>query len=265
MKVELNYNIAELERPLDGDYQLDKHILDYLFKHAAIDKSFNTYLRDKSVIVVGPASYMQDSNKGEFIDSYDIVIRLNGFWKPNPTMYNDIGKRTTIRYHSGAEFPNTGGMWDIQDMLDYGVEYACIQYPKYLDYFHSDIKKFETYNEKFNMPFHYWSDLELYLSFHYYLGTRLNVGMACVTDLLFYDIKQLHVTGFSFYAHKGGHDWMPGAKPAGYFLDDYDQSRHTFINHAQIPQMKLLRELQNYDNRLTIDTEINDILLSYNI
>ena len=150
-------------------------------------------------------------------------------------------------------------------MLKYGVEYACIQYPKYLDYFHKDIKNFESRNEEFNMPFHNWSDLELYLSFHHYLGTRLSVGMADVTDILFYDIKKLHVSGFSFYAHKGGHDWMPGIKPEGYFLDDYNKEKHTFINHAQIPQMKLLRALQTLDNRLSFDVETEEILQKYKV
>ena len=265
MKVELDYIIPEMERPLEGNYQLDQNTLKYLFDNAKIDRKFNHYLKDKSVVIVGPAGYMENSKKGDKIDSYDIVVRLNNGWLPTESMYEDVGKRTTVRWHSGAEWPNTGGMWEIDKMLKYGVEYACIQYPKYLDYFHKDIKNFESRNEEFNMPFHNWSDLELYLSFHHYLGTRLSVGMAAVTDILFYDIKELHVSGFSFYAHKGGHDWMPGIKPEGYFLDDYDKEKHTFINHAQIPQMKLLRALQTLDNRLSFDIETEEILQNYNI
>jgi hypothetical protein len=265
MKVELNLNIPELDRPYEGDYQLNQEILTYLFETANIDRKLNRYLSGKSVVVVGPASYMDGSNQGSFIDSFDVVVRLNGFWKPDESLHPHVGKRTNIRYHSGAEFPNTGGIWNIPDMLSYGVEYACIQYPRYLDYFHSDIKKFEQHNSEYNMPFHCWADLELYLSFHHYLGTRMNVGIACVADLMFYDLAKLHVTGFSFYAHKGGHDWIKGAKPDGYFLDDYDQEKHTFINHAQLPQMRLIRELQTFDNRLTIDSEMETILRSYGV
>ena len=132
------------------------------------------------------------------------------------------------------------------------------------------IKKFESKNEKYNFPFHNWSDLELYLSFHHYLGTRLGVGMAAVTDLMFYDIKSLHVSGFSFYAsYKNNNaevgDYMKGAKPEGYVQDDYDNQSHAFINHAQIPQMKLLRELQNIDDRLSFDIETEEVLQHYNV
>ena len=134
MKLELNYIIPELERPFEGNYTLNQEILKHLFDNSKIDRKFNHYLRDKSVIIVGPASYLEGTKRGEFIESFDIVVRCNGFWKPPTNLQEDIGKRTTLRWHSGAEFPNTGGMWDIQDMLDYGVEYVCIQYPNYLDY-----------------------------------------------------------------------------------------------------------------------------------
>ena len=270
MKVELEYRIPELPRPLEGNYQLNQDILKYLFENAKIDRKFNHYLKDKSVIIVGPAGYMKNSKKGDFIESFDIVVRCNGFWKPPINLQEDIGKRTDIRWHSGAEFPNTGGMWDIKDMLDYGVEYVCIQYPKYLDYFHDDVKKFEKKNEPYNIPFHNWSDLELYLSIHHYLGTRIQCGMSAVADIMFYDIKKLHVSGFSFHSEikqgvPGGGDYLKGAKPEGYLQHDYVEETHTFVNHAQIPQMKFLRELQNFDNRLSFDKETEEVLKRFKI
>ena len=270
MKVELDYRIPELPRPLEGNYQLDQDILKHLFDTAKIDRKFNHYLKDKSVIIVGPASYLKGTKRGEFIDSFDIVVRCNGFWKPPIEHQEDIGKKTTIRWHSGAEFPNTGGMWDIPDMLNYGVEYVCIQYPTYLDYFHDDVQKFKRKNEPYNIPFHNWSDLELYLSIHHYLGTRLQCGMSAVADLLFYDVKKLHVSGFSFHSEikqgvKGGGDYLNGAKPSDYIQSDYDKEKHTFVNHAQLPQMRFLRELETFDNRLSFDKETDEVLKRFNI
>ena len=270
MKIELDYRIPELPRPLEGNYQLNQEILHYLFNNAKIDRKFNHYLKDKSVIIVGPAGYMKNSKKGNFIESFDIIVRCNGFWKPPINLQEDIGKRTDIRWHSGAEFPNTGGMWDIQDMLDYGVKYVGIQYPKYLDYFHDDVKKFEKKNELHNIPFHNWSDLELYLSIHHYLGTRIQCGMSAVADIMFYDIAKLHVSGFSFHSEikkgiPGGGDYLKGAKPEGYLQHDYVKETHTFVNHAQIPQMKFLRELQIFDDRLSFDKETENVLKKFNI
>ena len=39
-----------------------------------------------------------------------------------------------------------------------------------------------------------------------------------------------------------GGDYLKGAKPEGYLQHDYVEETHTFVNHAQIPQMKFLRE-----------------------
>ena len=265
-KIELDLQVPELERPLEGNYTLNSEILKYLFDHAAIDRKFNQYVKGKSVVVVGSASYLENHKKGDFIEGFDIIVRLGPGWKPPETSYEVMGKRTNIRWHSGHEFPETSGMWEMDKMVDYGVEYACVQYPRYLDYFHWDVKKFEKYNEKYNMPFHNWSDLELYLSLHHYLGTRLNLGMAAVTDLLFYDIKKLHMTGFSFYA-KGARDYnfKHGVKLPDYRIKDYYADKHTMVNHAQIPQMKLLRELQNIDDRLSFDIETEEVLQHYNV
>ena len=94
MKVELDYRIPELPRPLEGNYQLNQDILRNLFNNAKIDRKFNHYLKDKSVIIVGPASYLKGTKKGAFIDSFDIVVRCNGFWKPPIEHQEDIGKKT---------------------------------------------------------------------------------------------------------------------------------------------------------------------------
>ncbi len=265
-KVELNLSIPELERPMEGNYTLDQDILKHLFNNASIDRRFNNYVKGKSVVVIGSAGYLADHKKGDFFESFDLIVRLGPGWKPPKESYEVMGKRTDIRWHSGHEFETTSGLWEIDKMLDYGVEYACMQYPRYLDYFHHDIKKFEKYNEEYNMPFHVWSDLELYLSIHHYLGTRINLGMAAVTDLLFYDISKLHMSGFTFYSGGGrDYNYEHGTKLKTYSVNDYVPEKFAMINHAQIPQMKLLRELQTLDKRLSFDKETEDILKSHNI
>lgn len=265
-KIELNLTIPELERPMEGNYTLNQEILKYLFDHASIDRKFNEYVRGKSVVIIGSAGYLANHKKGDFFENFDLIVRLGPGWKPPKESYEVMGKRTNIRWHSGHEFKTTSGMWEIDKMLDYGVEYACMQYPRYLDYFHHDVKKFEKYNEKYNMPFHNWSDLELYLSIHHYLGTRINLGMAAVTDLLFYDVSKVHMSGFTFYS--GGaadYNFEHGTKVEGYSNTDYDETKYAMVNHAQIPQMKLLRELQNLDDRLSFDIETENVLQSHKI
>ena len=260
MKVELNLSIQEPERLYEGRFAIDKSILEHLFNTAAIDRRYNNFLKGKKVAVVGPAEYVATSNQGELIESYDLVARINNGWFPPEELKAHTGTRTDIRYHSGAEFPNSGGMWEMDKMIKHGVKYVAINYPRYLDYFHHDIKKFETLNEDYGVPFHCWTDLELYLTFHYYLGTRMNTGLAAIVDILLHDVKEVYVTGFTFYRT----GFAKGLKPEKYYDDilskEYDKVKETMINHAQIPQMKLLKLLQQVDPRLKLDKEVTQIL-----
>ena len=262
MKVELNLSIPEPERVYEGRFAIDETILKYLFSTAAIDRNYNNFLKNKTVAIVGPAEYISTSKQGSLIESYDLVVRINTGWNPPQELKEHTGTRTDIRYHSGAEFPNSGGMWDLEKMIAHGVKYVCINYPKYLDYFHHDIKKFEKLNQDFGVPFHCWTDLELYLSFHHYLGTRMNTGLAAIVDLLLYDIKELYVTGFTFYRT----DFSKGFKPDGYYknviLKEYNKEKETMINHAQIPQIKLLKLLDQTDTRLVLDQEVKNVIES---
>ena len=38
---------------------------------------FNNYLADKKAIIVGPAYYLKDKQQGDYINSFDVVVRIN--------------------------------------------------------------------------------------------------------------------------------------------------------------------------------------------
>jgi len=248
IKAELEYIIPEPPRYDDDRSTISKEILKHLFDNAVIDRKFNNYLKGKSVVVVGPAPYVLNQDRVDFINSHDVVVRINKSWPVTEEQSKHIGSRTDIRWHCGMEHTNNGGPFMIEEMMKDKVEWLCINFPKHLDYFHNDIKKFEELNKNYNMNFHCWSDLELYISLHTYLGTRMNAGTAAITDLLFYDIKSLHVMGVTFF--DGG--WYKGYKEEGYKL--------TSDNHAMIPQKKLVKLLVEMDKRLTLDDEVKQAI-----
>ena len=67
-----------------------------LFKYF-ITITIMNYL-NKRVIIVGPAEYLLKSNNKDFIDSFDIVIRIKSGY-PVPKKYiNNLGSKTNIIY-----------------------------------------------------------------------------------------------------------------------------------------------------------------------
>lgn len=262
MKVQLSWPIiSELERVKGGRFELDSDILKHLFDNCIIDRKFNNYLKGKSVIVVGPSPYMMEQERADFIESFDIIVRLNKGWKVQDDKKKYLGERTDIRYHCGMEQIQNGGPWDIAGMLDYGVQWACAQFPKHLDYFHNDILRFEEMNKEYNMNFHWWSDIELYMSIHHYLGTRINLGTAAFADMIFYDVERLHISGMTFLEDGWAAGYGKDKSDYASFLDTDDWKKYkTFGNHAFTPQKKLLKLLSDFDDRITLDKEVEEVI-----
>ena len=233
-----------------------------LYNNVIIDKKYNNFLKDKSVIVVAPAAYtMNDESKnmGEFIDSHDVVVRLNGGWKISEKNQKYLGSRTDIRYHCMIEHINNGGPYNIEGMKEHGLQWMSSTFPKNLDYFYYDILHFEKLNTETNNPinFHHISDLKYYLQIHKTLNTRINTGIAAVLDLLCYDIKSLHIKGFTFF--KDG--WTTEHKEDGY-KEMYDNlgAETQEVHHSNRPQVKFLDLLDKNDDRIILDKEVRNVI-----
>lgn len=243
---QLDFIIREPKSHNNG-CQLTWEIYKNLTKGVRISKDLNEYLKNKKVIVVGPSPYLINKNKGDFINSFDVIIRFNKGWKIDDNFTNDYGNRTDILWHCMKT--ESCGFFKIDDKLNYGIKWIISQFPRNLDYFDADIKKFELDNKE-RIKFDVFSDLIFFLNIQNYLGTRPNIGVSSIIDLLNYDIKSLHVSGFSFYKD-------------GYFFKDDRSLKLT--NHKIEPQIEMLKILNKNIDKLTFDQEINEQLISSNL
>jgi hypothetical protein len=57
------------------------------------------YLRDKRVVIVGPAAYLVGQGRGKDIDAYDVIVRLNLGCPVPEEIKSYIGSRTDVLYH----------------------------------------------------------------------------------------------------------------------------------------------------------------------
>ena len=227
-----------------------------------ISSKFNQFVKDKSVIVIGPSPYLKGLGRGKIIDEYDIVVRLNKGWNVSEELQKDYGKKTTIRYHCMMEHESNGGKYEIENMQSKGVKWLASQFPYNLDYFHNDNKKFRDLN-KDRINFHVPADILYHLNLHEMMQTRANVATSAVFDLINYDIKNLHLSGISFYRDGWVGDYKSGAenvdKDGKYSMDMKDMQKE---GHAQEAQMHLINLLLQSETKFTVDKEIQKILES---
>ena len=119
------------------------------------------YFRDKSVVIVGPSPSLKGSGQGEYIDSFDIVVRVNKGWWPATTLdpefteyiaeqlyecydkddyqsyehfkeieyhilpgclQNDIGSRTDVLYNNYDTNTSSGGIMHPAIFIEAGIE-----------------------------------------------------------------------------------------------------------------------------------------------
>lgn len=226
------------------------------------DKNYNDFLKDKRVAIVGPAPSLEGLGMGELIDSYDLVVRVNKGFPVEEGLGNDIGNRVDIHYHCLCTTMECGGPVFYKEMKEQNVFVSC-PYPKYVGPFYNDVVRFENDNRKWNLGFHVM-DTDYYLNIADWVGTRPNSGTLTIVDLLAYDVKELYITGFTWF--RGG--WRKSYKDMQQIFGEErgKQLETKWLNeefdgtHKQKPQEDLVREIYLNDDRVEIDDVMKQIL-----
>ena len=87
--------------------------------------TYHDYLKDKRVIFVGPAPNLLNTNKGDWIDSFDVVIRTNNWFymiEEYPEYEYDYGTRCEVLY-TNAQFAREADPFPLEDWKSQGLKY----------------------------------------------------------------------------------------------------------------------------------------------
>jgi GR25 family glycosyltransferase involved in LPS biosynthesis len=163
--------------------------------------NFKEYIKNKNVIIVGPADHVDN---GDFIDNFDIVVRIN--FGDKLTKHNDkYGTRTDIVYHCTNMNDAHGGKMD--DYIN-KIKYLVFAVPL-LSSNESLSFNFGTYSNYRNISIDdahinkiIIIDKEEYIRFEEQLMCRPNTGTTAIWDILKYKPKLLYVTGFTLFQTK---------------------------------------------------------------
>lgn len=162
---------------------------------------FQSMIKGKRVIFVGPAPTLIGSNRGEEIDSYDVVVRTNGamFLAAQKADYQrDYGKRTDVLF-SNVQFHREHKPFSIH--LDSWMDECGLK-----------IINFKTVQQRFRdvylkkIPVRTLQHVEAKLK---KTIQGLLMGPIIIEDILSFCPKEFYVTGLNFYANKP-HTFIPG-------------------------------------------------------
>ena len=225
------------------------------------NKKFNSYLKNKRVALVGPANYLSEFEMGELINSKDIVVRLNRGMELVEANKKYIGNRTDILYNCLIEHPDNGGGINIKNPIDKNVKWVCtIPYStadgkKTYPFLHPKVKLLKLIKLYLKLNFHI-SDWKKYAILNKNLASRANTGFAAIFDLLQYDLKELYVTGFSFYLDSFFKGYKKGCERNE---EIFSEQCFKSVRHNQNNQWEYLKNNKN-DIRLNFDPVLMEIL-----
>jgi len=224
--------------------------LSYFFK--LYEGLFIEYIRDKTVSLVGPANSILNTGKGEIIDKFDVVVRLNKSLPLPLTLVKDIGKRTDIIYNSlnTTDFPNENNLSASLYKKNH-VQFICSSYPYSNEIFRKDILNY-IQKYQFEIPLKIMDDMK-YKKFERYLGTRPYTGTCAIMDLLSYPIKYLYITGLDFYQTKYYSEYRRITKV------QLNSTRDNGI-HKNKPQIEYLKTISLFDSRIIVDDFLDKLL-----
>jgi len=213
------------------------------------DPEYAEFLKNKRIAVVGPAPHIVGSKQGKLIDSYDLICRVGRSFNIPKELEEDIGTRVDILYnvlndHNGER---AAGELNI-DELSKKLKWICSGNGPY---FKCKIwnRKFEIKNNS-RIPFH-TPNKEHYKKITKETGRWINSGFVAIIDLLYYNIKELYITGFTFFAEKNNNYYYPQyRKPHLYLEGCYNGEK----------QLNYMKKLYKKDKRIKCDKVLKKIL-----
>ena len=161
------------------------------FKEYNRDENLAHLLKGKRIAYVCPSPHLRGLNMGEYIDSHDLVIRVNQAYHMRENDWQDYGKRTDILINC----------LNIHKRRALGANMDFANSLKYLICSMVNVHTLPAVNQflsRLEIPTHNVCDGYLFKIFEQ-VGTTCNTGLTGIITLLNYDIESLYVTGMSFF------------------------------------------------------------------
>jgi len=235
------------------------------------ENQYFDYLKGKNVIIVGPADYLIGQGKGQEIDQYDVIVRLNLGCPVPKDLVVDLGSRTDVLYHvvmsqrhvrkkPGVLHPHS--LEEINSWKEDGIQWFVSK--RGVDTMR--VRKFgRLIGGKIPwmaIPTPNMRKLEIMLR------TNPNMGTVAIWHILESSAKSLYVTGCDFHRsgyHPGYGGFTPeqAAKGAGSTTcwGQIPQPPKGLNNmHDVTKQLKYLAKLRIRDGRFKVDPVLSGML-----
>ena len=211
---------------------------------------FKDFIFDKNVLLLGPASYMQENKINPNFDDYDTIIKLNKMVEKNYYYSNFNNDRCDVLYHClDINIPNGDLPYKINTWVNSGVKHVRITHPPVTSYYKNNLERFYYLNKDKNMK-NSCVGIQDFISIVNRSNTSPNAGTIAIYDILQNNPKSLSIKGITF---------CKTPYTNGYKESVFDKNKKSQHNpDKQILFFKSL--LKEYKNIIQIDEQLERII-----
>jgi len=208
----------------------------YIQKFMVQDK-LKSFIENKKIALIGPASYLININQGDYIDKQDVVIRFNSGIIQNQKYAGNVGTRTDIWIYN---FKNL----EILDKITEFPKFIFCPYPKMMiDSYAIDKKIPCDCNIEFIEP-HFYEQLKKVMKF------EPNTALLTILILLRQGIQSLYLSGISFL-YDGYYDKE----------NNVSESKALVLNQQnRMDCIQILKKVYNANERILLDNAMLNII-----
>lgn len=204
---------------------------------------FRRLVENKRIILVGPAGYVVGLEKAAFIESFDLVARINFGWPVPVELQPDLGKRMDLLFHCC----NGDYLVEDLDITEFkNTKYVCMEH-------HIMSRRLKKYCLKNNIPSIYTLDVMKRLSKK--INSMPSTGLTAIEFLLNCPIKELYVYGMTFWASP----YYETYKGAGVKTNN---SSENIYEHSPKAERHYFKKLLREDPRLKLDDKSIKIIFN---
>tara|TARA_Y100000389_G_C17467150_1_gene526675 strand:- start:2978 stop:3826 length:849 start_codon:yes stop_codon:yes gene_type:complete len=161
------------------------------FRDYNYDQDLADFIKGKRIAYICPSPHLRGKKLGAWIDSHDLVVRVNQSFHMTEDLWEDYGKRTDILMNC----MNIHKMNALYENMEFAKSLQYIVCPMVSMW---DIGRVNTFLDDIGVPWHNVCDGYLFKVFRQ-VGTTCNTGLMGIMTLLNYDIKEVFVGGMSFF------------------------------------------------------------------
>lgn len=222
--------------------------------------SFTNLIKNKKVLLIGPAPYLTNGSILSKIEQYDTVVRLNRSVDMLDELTSYTGRKIDLLYHCIDIAPEQGNFdYSLESWKQKGVKHVRIPYPPVNFHYMKNLNIFQNKNAN-NVLDSSTVEIDLYNKIKEGCNnTSPNTGTIAVIDILENKPKVLHISGLTFL--KGKKVYMDGYRDATNSEELIRKQNAIYKNHSIDYQVDFLKkELKKYDN-VVYDEEVRHALL----